>query len=154
MRFVEFLHFLGFALWLGGGLAAMVMAIGAREESNQIRAGAHRLLARVHSMVIGLGALLTVASGLLLSMNLATTGRGALLGLPYMSVMQGSGLVGGLLVLFIGLPAAVKLGGVAVTDDSGNLSPIFEKYRKRNAMANAVGGSLALVALFAAVVLK
>lgn len=154
MRLVLFIHFLGFVLWLGGGLAAMVVAMSAREEAPEVRAGAHRMLARVHSMIIGLGALLVVASGLLLSANLATTGRGAVLGLPYMSVMQGAGLLGGLLVLFVGLPAAVKLGGLAVTDDNGNLSPAFERYRKRNALANAVAGGLALLALFAAVVLK
>lgn len=153
MRLVLFMHMLGFALWIGGGMAAMVVAVSARGEPGAVRAGAHRLLARVHTMVIGLGALLVVATGLLLIVNLATGGRGAALALPHMWIMQGAGLLGGLLILFAGLPSAVKLSRLAVADNAGSLPPAFERYRGRSALVNAVGGTLALVALFAAVVL-
>lgn len=153
MTLVRFVHLLGMAMWLGGGLAAMVLAIFARREAPSARAVVHRLLSSVHSMVIALGALLTVASGLVLSMDLMTAGGAALMNQPRVWLMQGAGLVGGLVVLLVGLPAAIKLGGVSVVDADGELPEAFEKYRRRNAMANAVGGTLALVALFAAVVL-
>lgn len=153
MTLVRFIHLLGVALWLGGGVAAMVLAILGRREDAAIRAALHRALVNVHTMVIGLGALLTVATGLVLTMDLMTAGAGALMSQPRLWLMQGAGLIGGLLVLIVGLPAAVKLGGVAMPDEQGRLPVAFERYRSRSAMANAVGGTLALVALFAAVVL-
>lgn len=153
MTLVRFIHFLGIALWLGGGAAAMLLAIQARREDPAIRAGVHRLLSSVHTMVIGLGALLTVASGLVMTMDMMTAGATDLMGQPRLWIMQGAGLVGGLVVLIVGLPAAIKLGGVAMADESGRLPEAFERFRRRSAMANAIGGTLALVALFAATVL-
>lgn len=154
MMLVRFVHYLGFTLWLGGGLGAMVLAIASRGESPFVRAAVHRLLAAVHSMVIGLGALLTVASGLILTMDLMSGGNSDLVAAPRIWIMQGAGLIGGLLVLFVGLPAALKLGGISIADAAGELPPAFQRYRKRNAVANAVGGTLALIALFSAVVLR
>lgn len=154
MTLVRFMHFLGFSMWLGGGLAAMVLALSARRESATVRATVHALLTSVHTMIIGLGALLTVASGILLTMELANEASSAVLSQPRIWVMQGAGLIGGLLVLLVGLPAAIKLGGLSAASDDGRLPDQFDKYRKRNALANAVGGTLALVALFAAVVLR
>lgn len=154
MALVRFIHFLGFTLWLGGGLGAMVLAIAARRETAFVRASVHRLLATVHAMVIGLGALLTVASGLIMTMDLMSGGNTTLMQAPWIWIMQGAGLVGGALVLFVGLPAALKLGGVSGAEPGDTLPAAFERYRKRNALANAIGGTLALVALFAAVVLR
>lgn len=153
MAFVLFLHLLGSALWIGGAIAAMVIAIAARRESAAIRAGAFRLLARVHSLVIGLGALLAVGTGVLLTMQLVSDGRSDLMSSPAIWVMQGTGLIGGLLVLFLGLPTAVKMGGLAVPTEGGQLLPAFERYRKRQAVVSSVAGVLAIVALYASVAL-
>lgn len=153
MGVLRFIHFLGSALWIGGALAAMVVALGARNENVGVRAGAFRLLVSAHTLVIAPGALLALASGILLTMNLMTGGATELMAAPRIWVMQGAGLVGALLVLFIGLPAAVKMGGLAVPDESGSLSPAFERYRKRQAVVSSIAGVLAVVALFAAVVL-
>ncbi len=154
MVFVGFVHMLGAALWIGGAVAAMVIALYARNESPEVRAGAYRLLMRVHTMVIGLGAFLVVASGLLLTMNLATSGAGAAMAQPRIWVMQAAGLLGGALVLFIGLPTAIRLGAVATPSETGDLPPAFEKYRKRQAVVSSVAGVLVLISLFAAVVLR
>ncbi|NIM52161.1 MAG: DUF2269 family protein [Gemmatimonadales bacterium] len=149
MALVLFIHLLGSALWIGGGIAAMVIAIGVRGEVAEVRAGVFRLLARVHTMVIGLGALLAVASGVLLTMSLTTSDTGESMQEPRMWVMQVSGLLGGLTVLFVGLPTAVRMGGLAVTSESGELPPAFETYRKRQAVVSSVAGVLAIIALFA-----
>lgn len=148
-----FIHLLGSALWIGGALAAMVVAVNARTEDGQVRAAAFRLLAPVHTMVIGPGALLAVASGLLLTMQLMTGTAAELMAAPRIWVMQGAGLLGGLLVLFVGLPTAVKIGGLAVADASGALPEAFERYRRRQAVVSSVAGALALVSLFAAAIL-
>lgn len=156
MRLVLFVHVLGSALWIGGAAAAMTLAVASRSEPVATRAAAFRLLARVHTTVIGLGAALVVGTGLLLTMGLMSGGGdpGAVMARPRIWVMQGAGLVGGLLVLFVGLPAAVKAGGLAVPTESGGLPPTFERYRKRQAVVSSVAGVLALVALYAATVLS
>ena len=66
---------------------------------------------------------------------------------------QAAGFVGGLLVLLIGLPTAVKMGALAVPTESGEMLSAFERYRKRQAWVSSVSGVLALLALFAGTVL-
>ncbi len=153
MELVRFIHLLGSALWIGGAIAAMTVALGAKNEPVEVRAGAFRLLSRVHTMVVGLGALLAVASGLLLTMWLVTRGAGDALSTVRMSTMQGAGLVGGLMVLFVGVPTAVRLGGLAMPDENGNLPPAFETLRKRQAIVQSVAGGLAVFSMFAWAVL-
>ena len=79
---IRFVHFLGISLWLGGAVAAMVLAFSARPEPPAARAVAYRLLAKIHGMVIGTGAILTVVSGLVLSGQLVQMGLGERLGHP------------------------------------------------------------------------
>ncbi len=153
MRVLLFVHLVGQCLWIGGALAAMVMTLAARREPSDVRAGAFRLMTQVHTMVIGPGALMVVASGVLLTMQYMGGDAAELMAAPRIWVMQGAGLLGGLMVLFVGLPTAVKVGGLAVPDQTGALSPQFEGLRKRQAMVSSIAGTLALVALFAAVLL-
>lgn len=153
MQLVRFVHLLGSALWIGGGLAAMLIAIRSRGEPPAVRAAIYRLLASVQTMVIGLGALLAVASGVLLTMDLASSGGSARMAQPDIWVMQVAGLLGGLLVLFVQLPTAVKLGGLAVADEEGNLPAAFERFRKRSVIVSATAGTLAVIAMFAWAVL-
>lgn len=153
MDVVLFIHFLGSALWIGGALAAMVVTLSARAEDMPVRAGVYRLLTPVHTMIIGPGALLVVASGLLLTMQLMTGPAAELMAAPRIWVMQGTGLVGGLMVLFVGLPTAVKVGGLAIPDATGTFPAAFERYRKRQAVVSSVAGVLAVIALFAGVAL-
>lgn len=150
MRFAQFLHLLGQALWIGGGIAAMTLALSARGEPSGVRAGVFRLLARVHGVVIAPGALITVLSGLWLTMTMARRGRGAELGEPGLAAMQGLGIVAGILVLFIALPTGNLIARVAEPDDKGQLPPVFEKLRKRQAVVSSVAGALAVLALVAA----
>jgi hypothetical protein len=147
MGFARFLHMLGQSLWIGGAIAAMVLAIAAREEQAGLRAGVFRLLGRVHSIVIAPGALLTVLSGLWLTMSMARGGRGAELGEPGIAAMQFCGLLGGALALFVGLPTAGRLARAADPGPDGQLPPVFERLRKRQAVVSSVAGLLAVIAL-------
>lgn len=150
MRFAQFLHLLGQALWIGGGIAAMTLALAARGEHPAVRGGVYRLLARVHGVVIAPGALITVLSGLWLTMTMARRGRGAELGEPGLAIMQGLGMVAGILVLFVALPTANLLARIAEPDGSGQLPPGFDRLRKRQAVVASVAGALAVLALVAA----
>ena len=147
--FLRFAHLLGVAMWIGGALAAMIISIGAKNEPAAIRAGVYRLLARVYSMLIGTGALLVVASGLLMTMAMAQQGQGGAMGQPRIVVMQAAGMLGAILVIFVGVPTSIKISGLSVPDEKGEIPPVVERLRRRQAMVSSVAGVLALVALVA-----
>lgn len=151
MNLARFLHLLGQALWIGGGIAAMTLAIATRGEDSAVKAGVYRLLARVHGVVIAPGALITVLSGLWLTMGMARRGEGAELGEPGLATMQVAGIIAGILVLFIALPTSNLLSRVAEPDEKGQLPPAFERLRKRQAVVSSVAGGLAVLALLGAV---
>ena len=153
MTALRFIHFFGLALWIGGAIAAMIMAISSRKESVDVRAGVFRLLANVQTIAIGIGSLMTLGSGLLLTVKLAQAVGAESVMTPRILVMQVAGLVAGLLVLLVSIPTAVKIKALAVPTESGELLPAFERYRKRQAAVSSVAGALAVIALFAAVVL-
>ncbi len=150
MAFARFLHLLGQALWVGGGIAAMTLALSTRGEDSTVRAAVYRLLGKVHGMVIAPGAVLTVVSGLWLTMGMARVGRGEELGKAGLATMQGAGIIAGILVLFIALPTANLLSRHSVPDEKGQLSPAFERLRKRQAVVSSVAGALAVLAMMGA----
>ena len=71
-----------------------------------------RAQAAVQRLIIGPGALLTVLSGLMLTFNVISRfGEPGIAG-PWLMVMQGTGLVGGLLTLFVIVPTAARLARI------------------------------------------
>jgi hypothetical protein len=109
----------------------------------------YRLLARIQTSVVGLGALLVVASGFLMMMDYSTSGLEIMMREPSRWVMVLVGLLAGVIVLFVALPTAVRMGGLAVTSESGAMPPAFEIYRRRLEVISYVAGALAIIALFA-----
>ena len=150
MLIVRFVHYLGLAMWLGGWLVVAVLVATAREESSHVGAALYGFAAKAFMAVIGPGALLTIGSGIVWSMAITGAGdvqsRVAPIGLW---VMTAAGFVGGLLVLFVALPSAVKLRAVAVPTAAGKMLPIFERQKKRLIVVAHIAGVLALVSLFA-----
>lgn len=141
-----FLHLLGFTLWLGGSLAAMVAGIAAGREERALLGGVIRAQAAIHKTLVAPGALLTVLSGLVLTF--AVTGRGGeLVGFTLsLVVMQGAGLIGALIVLLVGLPTAAKL---ARLDPAGPAAATVDELRQRQRIVSSIAGTLALAALLA-----
>jgi hypothetical protein len=146
IQFWLFLHLLGFTMWLGGGLASMVAGIAAKREDRAGLCAIARAQAAVHKAIIAPGAILVVLSGLILTFSVS--GRtGELVGFNiWLVVMQGTGLVGALMVLLIGLPTAAKL---ARLDPLGQGAAFFDELRQRQSIVASVSGTLALVALVA-----
>jgi hypothetical protein len=146
IQFWLFLHLLGFTMWLGGGLASMVAGIAAKREDRAGLGAIARAQAAVHKAIIAPGAILVVLSGLILTFSVS--GRtGELVGFNvWLVVMQGTGLVGALIVLLIGLPTAAKL---ARLDPLGQGAAFFDELRQRQKIVASVSGTLALVALVA-----
>ena len=142
-------HYLGFTLWLGGGIATMVAGVTAKKFAPRERLKAYKLTGAVHGLLVAPGAAAVVFSGVLL-----------LLGGPYMhaqsgmmpawlNVMMGAGILGGIVAVALSLPAASRLGRLEV-DARGELPPAFAALRKRQVLSATIAGSLGLAALFAA----
>ena len=151
IRLWLFLHLLGFTMWLGGGLAAMVAGIAAKREERGGLGAVVRSQATVQKCIVAPGALLTVLSGLILTFSV-TARMGELVGfsLPLV-VMQGAGIVGALIVLLVGLPTATKLGRL---DPSGPGAAYFDELRQRQRVTSSVAGVLGLIALVAGALVR
>ncbi len=149
MALVLFVHILGTAMWIGGFLSGMLVASTARDESAAVKAGAFRMVARLHTMVIGFGALVVLGSGVILTMALDTEGLGDLMRDPKLWVMIVTGIIAGLMVLFVGLPTASRLGALSIVSAKGTLPPAFDVYRKRLAVVSGMSGTLAILSLLA-----
>ena len=144
IRLWLFLHILGFTLWIGGALAAMVAGIASRREDRAGLGAVVRTQAAVQKVVVAPGALLSVLSGLMLTFSV-TSLRGGEAGFNlWLVLMQGTGLVAALIVLMVGLPTAAKLARV---DPEGPGAAYFDELRQRQRVVGSVAGLLALAAL-------
>ena len=141
-----FLHLLGFTLWLGGAISAMIMGIAARSEDRHGLGAVVRAQGSLMKVAIAPGALLAVLSGLIFTFRLTAAG-GEMVGFnPWLVIMQGAGLVAALLTLLIALPTASKLSRL---EPAGETARYFDELRQRQRIVGSISGTLGLVALFA-----
>jgi hypothetical protein len=148
IRFWLFLHLLGFTLWLGGAVAAMIMSMAAKREDRHGLGAVVRAQASLMKAAIAPGAILAVLSGLILTVQL---GGGDLPGFSmWLVIMQGAGLVAALLTLLISLPTAAKLSRL---DPLGEGAGYFDELRQRQRIVGSISGTFGLVALFAGAML-
>jgi uncharacterized membrane protein len=147
MLLTRFVHFFAMCLWLGGMVAAMVMAIAAQSESVSSRLSLFRVLGKVYSFVIGPSAIVTVLTGVALTMSM-TQQTGADTASMGTWVMELTGLLAGIVVLFAGLPTATKLGRLADMADESGPPPAFERMRKRLDVISYVVVALFVLSLF------
>jgi hypothetical protein len=146
-----FLHILGFALWIGGAVAAMVAGVSAKAESRDGVGAVVRSQAAVQKVLIAPGALITVLSGLILTFRV-TARNGELVGFNlWLVLMQAAGIAGALVALLISLPTASKL---ARLDPSGPHAAYFDELRARQKVTASIAGMLALAALLGGVMVR
>jgi hypothetical protein len=149
IRLWLFLHLLGFTLWLGGAIAAMIMGIAAKREDRHGLGAVVRAQASVMKVAIAPGAILAVLSGLILTFRLSGAD------LPgfsiWLVIMQGAGVVAALLTLLISLPTATKLSRL---DPLGEAAGYFDELRQRQRIVASISGTFGLVALLAGAMLK
>jgi hypothetical protein len=144
IRLWLFLHIVGFTLWIGGALAAMVAGVAAKREDRASLGAVVRGQAAVQRILVAPGALLAVLSGLMLTFKV-TSLRGGAPGFSFWLVlMQGAGIVGALIVLLIALPTATKL---ARLNPEGTSAAYFDELRQRQRVVGSLAGILALAAL-------
>lgn len=140
-------HFLGFVLWIGAGSAAMLLGARLRSAGREETALLLGLMVRVQRAMLLPGVVLTLATGLLLTLRLYS-GPVSAAGYPVsLMIMQGAGLVGGAIALGVTLPATTRL---ARLDPQGPHAAVFASLRKRASVSGMIWGMLALVGLIAA----
>lgn len=140
-------HISGFTLWLGGGLACMLIGIRGRQEDRPSQALIVRMLAGIHRTILFPGILLTVISGGALSPAAANAGGPS----SWLMLMQVAGVLAAILVLFVSLPTLGRLNRLSPTGDK---AAMFDALRKRQAMAGMIAGMLGLLALLGGVLHK
>jgi len=139
-----FLHVIGFAAWLGGGLAVMLSGITAKYFTPEQRLAAYRIMSIVMRNLVGTGAVLVVVSGFVLSVPYF---RGATVP-TWLMAMQIFGFLGALVAIAIAVPTAARLGRIDL-DPRGELPESFAGLRRRQAIFSTLAGVFALLALLA-----
>jgi uncharacterized membrane protein len=146
-----FAHIFGFVLWMGGGFAAMNVGIAMRRGARGDVPALMALSGRLHRALILPGVVLTVISGLILTLRLygaATSVNG--FPAPLM-VMQGAGLIAAALVLMVDCPTVSRHTRL---DPDGEHAPLFHQLARRAALSGSLTAVLALVALVGGVLLR
>jgi hypothetical protein len=143
-----FLHFMGFAAWLGGGLAMMLAGITAKHFPPEERLAVYRATSVVARNLIGPGALLTLVSGFVLSIPFFSATMPG-----WLMAMQGLGLIGAIIAIGIVTPTAARMGRLEL-DPRGELPESFAGLRKRQVIFATVAGIFALLALLAGTVMR
>lgn len=152
MRSLLFLgHSLGFVLWLGGGMAAMQVGSAMRAAGREETALLLGVMVRLHRGLLLPGAVLTVITGLLLTLRLYG-GAVSAAGYPItLMVMQGAGLVGAALIVGVSFPAVMRLSRL---DPTGPQADRFRSLRQRAALSGGLAGMLGFSALVAGALMR
>ena len=146
-----FLHLLGFTMWLGGAIAAMVIAVAAKQEDRGGLGAVVRAQVKLTKIVIAPGALLTLLSGIILTFSV-TAQMGELAGFSFwLVVMQAAGVIAALLTLLIVLPTAARLGRL---DPTGEGARYFDELRARQRIVASISGTFGLMALLAGAMVR
>ena len=144
-----FLHYMGFAAWVGGGLAMMVAGITAKHFTPAERLAVYRATSIVARSLVGPGALLVLVSGFVLSLPFFKTAV-----VPgWLGAMLGLGLIGSIIAIGVVTPTAARLGRLEL-DPRGELPESFTGLRKRQVIFSTAGGTLALLSLLAGTALR
>jgi hypothetical protein len=127
----------------------MFAGIAATVETRQGLGAIVRAQASVQRLIIGPGALITVLSGLMLTLNVSSRfGESEGVG-PWLMVMQVAGLAAGLLTLFVIIPTGARLARL----DPETHAAAFDQLRKRMRLVATISGILGLTALLAGALL-
>ncbi len=140
-------HIAGFTLWVGGGLAAMLVGIRGRQEDRAAQAIIVRLLTGIHRTLMLPGIGLTILSGGYFSIPAARAAAPS----SWLMLMQVAGVIAAILVLFVSLPALSRLTRISPV---GETAPAFDGLRRRVATSGMVAGTLGLLALISGVLHK
>jgi uncharacterized membrane protein len=138
-----FVHMVGQVAWLGGAMAAMAVAMAAKRERPEMMGMVARLQAAIYRALVGPGALLTVVSGFMLTLQLYSMVTAVGLS-HWLMAMQGLGVVAGLIALIHTVPTSAKLSRLEPT---GTTATAFTVIRKRLIVSGMTSSLLGMLAL-------
>ncbi len=143
-----FLHWLGFAVWLGAQLTFMVWGPAVREAKLEVWAHTWITLGRVQRVIVAPAAAVATITGISLTMGLAA--RDVDMGSAvWLMAMQGFGLLAGLLALGVTTPLANRMAALAHRSlEKGERDPGAERVRSRLALVGSITGLFIIVALY------
>ena len=140
------IHLIGVIAWMGGTWAALVVGRTPPGVSRPTVGFIVRQQAVIYRTLVGPGAMLTVLSGLFLTLQMYG-GATSVGGLPRpLMIMQLTGMVGGVIALIAVLPTAMRVSRI---DPAGEYAAAFDRLRanlRRWALASALLGMIAVVA--------
>jgi len=142
------IHVVGFTLWLGGGIATMIAGVTAKRFGPAERLAAYRVMSAVFRIAVAPGAVGVLLAGFVLSAPYMRTDVPGWLGL-----MMGAGGLGAIVVLFVVVPTAARLGRLEL-DPRGELPEAFPRLRKTQIVSASIAGGLGIVALIAGTVMR
>ena len=142
------IHVVGFTLWLGGGIATMIAGVTAKRFGPAERLAAYRVMSAVFRIAVAPGAVGVLLAGFVLSAPYMRTDVPGWLGL-----MMGAGGLGAIVVLFVVVPTAARLGRLEL-DPRGELPEAFPRLRKTQIVSASIAGGLGIVALIAGTLLR
>ena len=149
IKLMLLLHVLGFVLWMGGAFAIMVSSMAGRKEERSALGSLVRAQAAIAGAMVGPGAGVTVATGLILTFKMYGTAQPAPSG--WIMIMQGAGLVAGIITLAFTIPATGRLRRM---DPVGPQAATFDALRARQRVVASISGLLALIALLGGVMAR
>jgi uncharacterized membrane protein len=144
------LHLIGFTAWLGGLLAALAVRLSGVREGPDLGGVVARSGAAVYRSMVGPGAMVTVVSGLVLTLRLYGEATGDGLSGALMA-MQGLGLLAAIISLVVSVPTAARL---ARLEPVGPAAGLVAELTGRLRMADLVTLLLGIAALVAGAVAR
>lgn len=145
-----FLHWLGWAVWLGAGITFMVWGPAVRKAELPVWAHTWDVLARIQRAIVAPACAVATVTGFALSMQYAQ--RGLPMGAMWIVIMQILGLLAAILTLAIATPLANRMAFLAAKSlEKGERDPRAERVRSRLALVSSVSGAFILVTLYFAV---
>lgn len=144
----QFLHQAGIAVWLGGQLTFMIWGPAARSASLESWAHTWITLARIQRALIAPAAAIATITGITMTMGLVKRDFDVSAA-TWLMVMQGFGLVAGLLTLAVATPLTNRMAALARRSlERGERDPIAERVRSRLALAGSLAGLCLLIAFY------
>lgn len=143
-----FLHWAGFAVWLGAQLTFMVWGPAARDQPLQVWAHTWVTLAKVQRYIVAPACAVATVTGIVLTMQLAA--RHFDMGqATWLWIMQAFGILAAIFTLGFATPLANRMAYLAMRSlEKGEKDPAAERVRARLALLGSVGGVLILVAMY------
>jgi membrane-associated phospholipid phosphatase len=145
---ILFLHWLGFAAWLGAGMTFMIWGALTKQAPLPVWAHVWETLGKVQQWIVAPACAVATVTGVVLSMQYAQR-PGASMGATWLVLMQVLGLLAGVLTLAVATPLANRMAYLALSSvEKGAKDPRAERVRGRLALVSSVSGAMILVTLY------